>query len=337
MLRNCPSRRAVVSGILVGCLGLPLDRIAQAAAQDDTKSKAANQQASAMTPTEQLLHSTVQIVCETTPSNLSFGTGFFFSLFPQGGQNVPVIVTNKHVVAGANVGHFKLTMQKDDGSPDLQNFIDVSVPNFPTKWIPHPDPAVDLTIMPCAGLLQELTGQGKKPFLITLDPPLVPTDAELADLTPLEDILVVGYPNGISDNAHNIPVFRRGITATPVYIDFQNRQEFLIDAAIFPGSSGSPVFLFNQGTYATRAGVTNIGTRIKLLGIVHAVMLNSVSGDIAIVPAPTQARAVVNSQVPNNLGVCLRASRVLEFEKILVQNGFVPPAGYKIRADPSQP
>jgi hypothetical protein len=64
-------------------------------------------------------------------------------LFQQGSQNVPVIVTNKHVVTGANDGHFKLTMQKDDGSPDLQNFIDVTVPNFPTKWIPHPDPAVD--------------------------------------------------------------------------------------------------------------------------------------------------------------------------------------------------
>lgn len=191
-------------------------------------------------------------------------------------------------------------MQNDDGSVDLNNFVDVTVPNFPTQWVPHPDPAVDLTIMPCAGLLTELSKQGKKVFLITLDPSLVPSDAELADLTSLEDLLVVGYPDGIIDRAHNIPVFRRGITATPAYIDFNNAKEFLIDAAIFPGSSGLPVLLFNQGPWVNRKGDTMIGTvRVKLLGIVYGVMLNSVSGNISIVPAPTQAHAVVNSQVPN--------------------------------------
>lgn len=74
---------------------------------------------------------------------------------------------------------------------------------------------------------------------------------------------------------------------------------------------------------------------MKLLGIVYGVMLNSVSGDISIEPAPTQARAVVNSQVPNNLGVCVKASRILEFEPILVKNGYQIPDGYKMRADPT--
>jgi hypothetical protein len=186
-------------------------------------------------------------------------------------------------------------------------------------------------------MLQESTKQGKRPFLIMLDQSLVPTDAELADLTPLEDILVVGYPDGIIDRAHNIPVFRRGITATPVYIDFDNTKEFLIDAAIFPGSSGSPVLLYNQGMFANRQGTTVVGSRIKLLGIVWGVKINPVNGEISIVPAPTQARTIVNSQVPNNLGVCVKTSRVLEFEPIFVEKGFKPPDGYKMRAAPATP
>jgi hypothetical protein len=80
-----------------------------------------------------------------------------------------------------------------------------------------------------------------------------------------------------------------------------------------------------------------VGSRVKLLGIVHAVFNDLVNGEISIVPAPTQARAVVSSLVPNNLGVCVKASRVLEFEPIFVKKGFNPPDGYKMRAAPATP
>lgn len=151
----------------------------------------------------------------------------------------------------------------------------------------------------------------------------------------LEDVIVVGYPDGIVDPAHNIPVFRRGITATPASIDFGGKQEFLIDAAIFPGSSGSPVLLYNIGSYQNHGNLV-IGSRVKLLGVIHAVMLNGINGQISIVPAPTQARAIVSSQMPNNLGMCLRSFRILEFEPLLVQMGFKPPEGYTMRAQSNQ-
>jgi hypothetical protein len=325
-----PSRRAAMFG-MVACLGIPSLGVAQNSIQQGPR------KSKPMTPSEQLLHSTVQIRCESAPGNHSYGTGFFFGFFFHEDHHVPAIVTNKHVIAGASSCRLSLTMQKSEGVPDLDNFVEVTINDIQKRWINHPDPAVDLAIMPCGDLLDNLSKQGKAPFVITLDPNLVPTDDQFAELTPLEDILVIGYPNGISDPAHNIPVLRRGITATPPYIDFHNRKEFLIDAAIFPGSSGSPVLLYNQGTWAARDGGTVVGNRIKLLGIVYGVMQNSVTGNISIVPAPTQARAIVNSLVPNNLGVCIKASRILEFEPIFVQLGFKPPSGYKMRAAPATP
>jgi len=130
-----------------------------------------------------------------------------------------------------------------------------------------------------------------------------------------------------------VPVMRRGITATPPYLDFMGKQEFLIDASIFPGSSGSPVFLFNQGTWVLRNGNTNAGGfRIQLLGIVYAVALHKTNGEIVIAPAPTQARPMAVTPIPNNLGLCIRASRILEFESILVQRGVKPPDGYQMRS-----
>jgi S1-C subfamily serine protease len=45
------------------------------------------------------------------------GTGFFYSLDENGDQHVPVLVTNKHVVAGAIKGRFLLTLQDSAGGP----------------------------------------------------------------------------------------------------------------------------------------------------------------------------------------------------------------------------
>jgi hypothetical protein len=44
---------------------------------------------------------------------------------------------------------FVLTLAKPDGSADLGNLIRVELPDLPRKWIGHPDPKVDLAIIPC--------------------------------------------------------------------------------------------------------------------------------------------------------------------------------------------
>src|SRR5437763_136516 len=45
-----------------------------------------------------------------------------------------------------------------------------------------------------------------------------------------------------------------GVTANPLQADYDGRPVFLIDASVFPGSSGSPVVICNQGGFATRQG-----------------------------------------------------------------------------------
>jgi V8-like Glu-specific endopeptidase len=285
-----------------------------------------------LTPTEQLMHSTVMIKCEDNNGNQSTGTGFIFLLFNHNNQNVPVLVTNKHVIKGATRGVLIFTEATADNTPNYGKNIPLQITDFSQAWVDHPALEVDLTILPLTPFLTHLQGDGKRPFFIGLDQSIIPTGEGFRSLTPVEDVLIVGYPDGISDTANNVPVFRRGISATPPFIDFMGKREFLIDAAIFPGSSGSPVFLFNQGAWTLRDGNTVAGGyRIQLLGIVYAVTLHKTNGEIVIVPAPTQARALAVTQIPNNLGLCIKSSRLLEFEPILIQRGLKPPDGYKLR------
>ena len=69
-----------------------------------------------------------------------------------------------------------------------------------------------------------------------------------------------------------MPIIRRGITASPVWNDFDNTPSFLVDAGVFPGSSGSPVFILNQGSYATKDGIS-LGNRLLFLGVITESML----------------------------------------------------------------
>jgi Trypsin-like peptidase domain len=284
----------------------------------------------ALTPAEQLIHTTVLLKTATYEGETGKGTGFLFAFFRKADEVFPVIVTNNHVVAGAASGSFDFTMRRPDGSPDFGQKITVGpIPDFDKHWIRHSDPTVDLAIFPCGGILSHLEKERKPVFIKTFDRSVIPTHATTQLITPLEDILVIGYPDGMSDVKNNVPLLRKGITATPFYLDFDGKKEFLIDAAIFPGSSGSPVLLFNQGAYPSRDGGLVIGSRIFLLGIVYGVFTDLAAGEIRLVPAPTQMKPMAMSRIPNNIGACIKSSRILEFEPLLVSKGVKPPEGYK--------
>jgi hypothetical protein len=135
-------------------------------------------------------------------------------------------------------------------------------------------------------------------------------------LVNVEDVLMVGYPVGIWDQYNNAPIFRKGITATHPALDYQGKKKFLIDAACFPGSSGSPVFIFNHGSYSDKKGGIVVGDRLYFLGILHAGPQYKADGNIEIVDIPTK-NVMVSSKtdIPTNLGIVLRAELLLDFEK----------------------
>jgi hypothetical protein len=174
--------------------------------------------------------------------------------------------------------------------------------------------------MPIASLLRVAEEQGNVFFYKTLEKEFVASHKIMCELSVTDEIVMIGYPIGICDSLNNMPIFRKGIISTSPEVDYEGRKEFMIDAPCFPGSSGSPVLLLNRGDFTTKDGKTIWGrVFIKLLGILYAGPQHAVQGELQILPVPTTSATFSISQIPVNLGLVIKAERLLDFEDVLMK------------------
>lgn len=244
----------------------------------------------------QLLFSTTQILVEREAGGTTSGTGFFFSLpHPEGGDKfVPLIVTNAHVVRDVRRGVFEVAVDSGNGIPmpgeklriefDQSTFAELS------------DDPMDIAAAPIASILERQYDSNKRPFLKAIDANLVPSAEQAGELDAIEEITFFGYPSGLRDMHNSTPLIRRGITSTPFWNDFQGEQKFVVDAGVYPGSSGSPVFLYNEGSFSV-GGSHVIGSRLLFLG-----MLSNVA-----------QRRETAGNVYLGLGIVLKAGAIRDF------------------------
>ena len=177
--------------------------------------------------------------------------------------SIPLLVTNHHVVKSAKRGLIELA-ESEEGRPVAGKRLRVEID---AKFLlGNMNPQDDLAVIPIGPIFNQLQTSGKTVFFRSLNFDLVPRPEVLEGLSAIEEVTFIGYPSGLYDEHNVTPLVRRGITATPVWNDFQGEPTFLIDAGVFPGSSGSPVFLFDQGGY-TESGTLFLGAN-RLLFLV---------------------------------------------------------------------
>ncbi|MBE7544090.1 MAG: serine protease [Bryobacteraceae bacterium] len=268
-----------------------------------------------------LLFSTVRVECRLKTGGVSTGTAFFFNFKIDDQRHLPLLVTNKHVVEGAEIAQFHvheaLSSASGESGPSPTSF-PVTITEFQSAWFMHPDPSADLCVMPFEPLRQQAQAQGKTIFSCPLDDSLIPNQTTLDGLSALEDIVMVGYPIGLWDSTNNLPILRRGATASHPATDFQGKAQGVVDMACFPGSSGSPILILNEGAFSTPNGLT-VGGRIHLLGVLFAGPVYRADGKIEIIDIPTYSVPVPVTTIPIHLGYYVKASALWRLKDVLFE------------------
>lgn len=255
---------------------------------------------------EQMMYNTVRLVTNSD----SCGTGSYFN-FRIGESIVPVIITNKHVINynSNETTTFFLHTADSNGEPDGNLEI-----TYNTNWIFHKNK--DICYCYINPLFEEIKKRyGKNVYYVANDESIIPTKEKLQELTALEELVMVGYPIGLWDERNNFPIFRKGYTACHPAIDFNEDGIGLVDMACFPGSSGSPIYIFNEGGYKDKRGNTYLGaSRLILIGYLFAGPQYTATGDLIIKTIPTQQKVATITPIMANLGYYVKSSDILEFK-----------------------
>lgn len=254
--------------------------------------------------TQQLLFNTVIIEAHDINNALiGSGTSFIVSDIYNNNEEL-FLVTNKHVIDGAAIGYITFTEIEND-SPQIGKIFPVRIDGFESLFFGHPDPDVDIAVMPISWQLDLIQKDNVKAYLSKINTSIFISEAELDEFDVTREVIFVGYPNGLFDETNFTPIVRTGTIATPIQFDFSGEPIFIIDASVFPGSSGSPVFSYDRT-------LDNGFTNIKLLGIISAVFTQEDNGSIRLVPAPTQMMPLVEFKHMIDLGIVYKAKLIKE-------------------------
>lgn len=278
---------------------------------------------------DNLRYATVKLSVDKNNGNGAIGTGFFFFVKLDDGHTCPLLVTNKHMVVDDNNVEnwtslsFKMNKADATGTPLLGDVVTVTIDNNNTQErLLHPE--VDLCAFPVWDHVKPIIDGGTNLVFRDIPEAFIPNNASIQSISSIEEILMIGYPDGMADETHNLPIVRRGITATDYKIDYEGRKEFLIDASIFKGSSGSPILICNIGSFNNADGELCLGNRVIFLGVQYRGEFSKYQNNIFIQDNSGRFHNAPNvlSLSFNDLGFCVKSECLLYFKDEILRQGW---------------
>lgn len=269
---------------------------------------------------DDVLFSTVRITTvDEQQRGQSFGTGFLCRVTFDETKLALLLISNRHVLGAEEnvVLHFH-EREADRQAPALGGVFSTEIERlvYPELYVAHPDEGIDLACLNLSNLLDP-----QYPiFWRHLFPDMFATFGGSESWNVGDEVAFVGYPDGRFDATHNLPLVRTGHIASMPRVDFNDRPQLVIDAQVFPGSSGSPVL-----------GWEPTANELRLLGVVTETMIRHER------LTPVEQAASYVQMI--GLGIVIKATKVQELIHAVVskaRTGFVPQGGIELRRRQSE-
>lgn len=192
------------------------------------------------------------------------GSGFFYHVYgdknPENPQWTKIehscLVTNRHILLPR--------VKNNEKIPEKLIFHLWRIEANKVNWFPveldqdeiikktklHSDPEVDIAVIELGSILQDIITKeptiGEGPYKSSIITPISMSMEKFPGNNKInvevsDDVLIIGYPRGVYDEHNIFPIVKSGIIASKWGAYFNGKPYFLIDAKLFPGSSGSIV------------------------------------------------------------------------------------------------
>ncbi|AZI41861.1 hypothetical protein EHF33_03095 [Deinococcus psychrotolerans] len=270
---------------------------------------------------DQLMLTTTKIVAGDGGS----GTGFFY-FGKNGTTTLPLLISNRHVFVEQNSMEFQFHVVKKIASNDSENVIPsgtavtlasitIEVTELQEKIIYHPNPNIDLAAYDMSAAYK-LIPEDYALLKISLSGDSFVQD-DCLDCNTLDQVIMIGYPTGLSDKFNYMPIARSGVAATIPNVDYNGKPIGVVDIAAFPGSSGSPIYIRHPET-----------SKLKLLGVLFAGPQHNADGYVEVEEVPMHLHGIAETNIPIHLGYYVKAREVKALIRhIAVRLGIQTPAG----------
>jgi len=237
---------------------------------------------------EAFLNSTVLISCQLDATNTYFGSGFLVFREVSINRGQVFLVTNKHVIPPEGKEK-SISIRVAIRTPNGINVVTTNVPvvGESGKYLDNVrlDPHKDYDVA-AINITEQVVKDSIQGAWIPTTLLVTKEKLKAEGITVGDEIFLLGYPGAIFDPRNVSPVLREGVISTEPTLgySFNDRLRsqyglpdhidgFLIDANVFPGSSGSLVILKQQATTIGPQGETVVSGAKKIpyvLGIVSA-------------------------------------------------------------------
>ena len=174
---------------------------------------------------------------------LTHATGFFFER-----DGDLYVVTSRHVVLDEASDHHpdRIEIELHVNEHNLGDTVQFSIPLYRdgrSVWREGLDSAGAIDVV---AILLERAALPKRLLLHAFTPAQLFQKLDLVEMG--APVLIVGFPLGVHDTLHRLPVARQSVIASAFGIRFQGKGCFLTDARLHRGTSGAPVVARNTGS-----------------------------------------------------------------------------------------